>query len=245
MSCSWTRSSACLLKDLVSHPLDCLKDAVYQSASFGTSSPFATAPAVRPLLATSSVVVGRVYPATMLSFSTILLLGFVSLACAATVEVYWDITWVNAAPDGYSRPVIGINGVWPCPLLEANVGDTVIVHVDNKLGNETTGIHFHGINQKGTPEMDGPSATTQCSVPPGSSVTYQWLVYAPSQPSMRMDGIRLTLSNQADEPGTYWYHSHQMGQYPDGLRGPMVIHDPEDPYKNQVGEEVILTCTDW
>ncbi|KAK2615177.1 hypothetical protein N8I77_001951 [Diaporthe amygdali] len=152
------------------------------------------------------------------------LLGSLQLACAATVEVYWEITWVTAAPDGYSRPVIGVNGQWPCPVLEANVGDTVIVHVDNKLGNETTGLHFHGINQKGTPEMDGPSATTQCSIPPGSSATYQWL---------------------ADAPGTYWYHSHQMGQYPDGLRGPLVIHDPEDPYKGKVDEEVILTCTDW
>ncbi|KAG6359460.1 hypothetical protein INS49_012981 [Diaporthe citri] len=36
-----------------------------------------------------------------------------------------------------------------------------------------------------------------------------------------------------------------MGQYPDGLRGPLVIHDPADPYKDQVDEEVILTCTDW
>ena len=141
--------------------------------------PSATAPAVRPLLATSSVVVGRVHPVMMRSLCTILFLGLVRFACAATVEVYWDITWVNAAPDGYSRPVIGINGAWPCPLLEANVGDTVIVHVDNKLGNETTGIHFHGINQKGTPEMDGPFSATQCSIPPGSSVTYQWLVCAP------------------------------------------------------------------
>lgn len=149
------------------------------SVSSGTSSTIATAPVVRPLLATSPVVVGRVFPAMMYSFFLTLLLGLVSLACAATVEVYWDITWVSAAPDGYSRPVIGINGAWPCPLLEANVGDTVIVHVDNKLGNETTGIHFHGINQKGTPEMDGPSSVTQCSIPPGSSVTYQWLVCTP------------------------------------------------------------------
>lgn len=149
------------------------------SVSSGTSSTIATAPVVRPLLATSPVVVGRVFPAMMYSFFLTLLLGLVSLACAATVEVYWDITWVNAAPDGYSRPVIGINGAWPCPLLEAHVGDTVIVHVNNQLGNETTGIHFHGINQKGTPEMDGPSSVTQCSIPPGSSVTYQWLVCTP------------------------------------------------------------------
>lgn len=122
-----------------------------------------------------------------------LLLGWVSFAYAATVEVYWDITWVNAAPDGFSRPVIGINGAWPCPLLEANVGDTVIVHVDNKLGNETTGIHFHGINQLGTPEMDGPSSTTQCSIPPGSSMTYQWLVCNPSELSKTLGERRLTL----------------------------------------------------
>ena len=107
---------------------------------------------------------------------TIALLALAGLASAATVEVYWDITWVNASPDGYSRPVIGINGVWPCPKLEATVGDTVIVHVDNKLGNETTSLHWHGITQRGTPEMDGPVAGTQCSVPPGSSVTYKFLV---------------------------------------------------------------------
>lgn len=107
---------------------------------------------------------------------TLALLALARLASAATVEVYWDITWVNASPDGYSRPVIGINGVWPCPKLEASVGDTIIVHVDNKLGNETTGIHWHGITQKGTPEMDGPVAATQCSVPPDSSVTYKFWV---------------------------------------------------------------------
>lgn len=104
------------------------------------------------------------------------LLALAGLASAATVEVYWDITWVRASPDGYSRPVIGINGVWPCPKLEATVGDTVIVHVDNKLGNETTGMHWHGISQKGTAEMDGAVAGTQCSIPPGKSATYKFLV---------------------------------------------------------------------
>lgn len=34
VSCSWTRSSACLLKDLVSHPLDCAQDVAYLSVSF-------------------------------------------------------------------------------------------------------------------------------------------------------------------------------------------------------------------
>ena len=30
--------------------------------------------------------------------------------------------------------------------------------------------------------------------------------------------------------GTFWYHSHYMTQYCDGLRGPLVIYDPDDPY---------------
>ncbi|KAF3760530.1 hypothetical protein M406DRAFT_268538 [Cryphonectria parasitica EP155] len=153
----------------------------------------------------------------------LLLLPLAANVLAATVTFDWTIDWVTAAPDGYSRPVIGINRQWPCPIIQANQGDTIIVNIQNNLGNETTGLHFHGIRQYGTPEMDGPIAASQCSVPPGSSFTYQF---------------------QVDQPGTYWYHSHEMGQYPDGLRGPLIVHDPDDPYKGQVDEEVIMTVSD-
>lgn len=118
-----------------------------------------------------------------LSFSSLAALSLAVLAKAGTVEYNWDITWVWAAPDGFGRPVIGVNGQWPCPKIEATVGDTVIVNINNKLGNQTTGIHFHGINQISTPDMDGPSGVTQCPVPPGSSVKYQWV---------------------ADTAGSYW-----------------------------------------
>jgi len=40
-------------------------------------------------------------------------------------------------------------------------------------------------------------------------------------------------------------HSHNLGQYPDGLRGPMIIRDPNDPHKGEYDEEVILTVSDW
>ena len=50
---------------------------------------------------------------------------------------------------------------------------------------------------------------------------------------------------QVDQPGTYWYHSHNDGQYPDGLRGPLIIHDPDSPYKGQYDEELVLTVSDW
>lgn len=39
--------------------------------------------------------------------------------------------------------------------------------------------------------------------------------------------------------------SAQRGQYPDGLRGPLIIHDPDSPYKDQYDEEIILTFEDW
>ena len=30
--------------------------------------------------------------------------------------------------------------------------------------------------------------------------------------------------------GTFWYHSHLSTQYCDGLRGPFVVYDPQDPH---------------
>lgn len=100
----------------------------------------------------------------------------VPLGFAKIVYKEWNITWVTAAPDGFSRPVIGINGEWPCPVLRATQGDTVIVTMNNQLGNQSTALHWHGIHQNGTTQMDGVPGVTQCPVAPGQSMTYEWLV---------------------------------------------------------------------
>jgi iron transport multicopper oxidase len=34
-----------------------------------------------------------------------------------------------------------------------------------------------------------------------------------------------------------------MGQYPDGLRGPLIVHDPKPPY--EFDDEITITLTDW
>jgi iron transport multicopper oxidase len=34
-------------------------------------------------------------------------------------------------------------------------------------------------------------------------------------------------------------------QYPDGLRGPFIVHDPDSPYKDSYDEEIVLTLADW
>ncbi|KAM3443595.1 hypothetical protein MY4824_000481 [Beauveria thailandica] len=147
------------------------------------------------------------------------------LAQAAVVLHDFKIGWVTVNPDGaFDRTAIGINGQWPIPRIDANVGDTVIIHVHNQLGNQSTSLHFHGLVMNGTAHMDGPSQVTQCPIPPGGSFTYNFTI---------------------NQPGTYWYHSHTHSQYPDGLRGPLIIHDPESPYGGQYDEEIVLTLSDW
>ena len=155
----------------------------------------------------------------------LLFLFLFGLSHAALVEYNWNITWTTTNPDNaFERPTMGINGQWPLPIVEVNRGDQVLVHVNNQLGNESTSIHFHGLYQNGTAEMDGVVGTTQCAIPPDSSFTYNFT---------------------ANQIGTYWYHSHVRGQYPDGLRGMMLIHDPQNPFIGQFDEEVSLTLSDW
>jgi iron transport multicopper oxidase len=36
-----------------------------------------------------------------------------------------------------------------------------------------------------------------------------------------------------------------MGQYPDGMRGALIVDDPEDPFAELYDEEIIITVSDW
>lgn len=63
--------------------------------------------------------------------------------------------------------------------------------------------------------------------------------------SLIFKGCKPAYIVQIDQPGTYWYHSHTRGQYPDGLRQQFVVHDPENPYAGQFDEEIPLTLSDW
>lgn len=100
-----------------------------------------------------------------------------SVVCRAAVVSYdWNVTWVSASPDGFQRPVIGINGEWPCPTIEATAGDNIVITLTNGLGNETTGIHFHGVDQYNTNMMDGTNSVVACPCAPGRSTTYNFTV---------------------------------------------------------------------
>ncbi|KAF2683691.1 multicopper oxidase [Lentithecium fluviatile CBS 122367] len=151
--------------------------------------------------------------------------SLLTIVRCATVTYDFDVSWTYANPDGlYNRPVIGINGQWPIPTIRVTKGDQLVVNVKNSLGNETTSLHFHGLYMNGSTHMDGPDQVTQCAIQPGGSFTYNFTV---------------------DQPGTYWYHSHVRGQYPDGLRGAFIVDDPDDPHKDLYDEEIVLTFSDW
>ena len=113
-----------------------------------------------------------------LSLSNFLYLSTLFSSTLAATRTYdFNVGWVTRNPDGQAnRPVIGINDEWPIPRIEATVGDQVIVNLKNSLGNQSTSLHFHGLFQNGTSEMDGVDGATQCSIPPGSSFTYNFTV---------------------------------------------------------------------
>ncbi|RUS16125.1 multi-copper oxidase [Endogone sp. FLAS-F59071] len=132
---------------------------------------------------------------------------------------------VTLAPDGFARQMLTINGQYPGPLIEAYTGDIVRVRVTNEL-NVPTGLHWHGMFMKGVPWLDGVPGQTQCPIPPGGEYTYEF----------KIDG----------QWGTYWWHSHYMSQYVDGLLGPFIVHNTlEEPYLGLYDEEYTVMLSDW
>ncbi|GAB7354000.1 hypothetical protein MBLNU459_g4593t2 [Dothideomycetes sp. NU459] len=70
---------------------------------------------------------------------------------------YWlEVDTSPLSPDGYLKPLGQVfNGTYPGPKLEACWGDEIIVHVTNKIDNNGTTVHWHGVRQQGTNQMDG------------------------------------------------------------------------------------------
>jgi iron transport multicopper oxidase len=130
----------------------------------------------------------------------------------------------NRNPDGlFARKVVGINGKWPLPVIEVDKGDQLVVNMYNGLGDKNASIHFHGMYQNTTNEMDGASMITQCPIIPGSSFTYNFTV---------------------NQNGTYWYHCHTDFCYPDGYRQALIVHDDGAYFANEYEEEFTITLSD-
>ena len=115
-----------------------------------------------------------------------------------------------------------VNGQYPGPVITANWGDTISITVKNSLQNNGTSIHWHGIRQLDSNQMDGTNGLTECPIAPGQTKTYTF---------------------KATQYGTSWYHSHYSVQYGDGVVGTIVINGPATSnYDIDLGP---LPMTDW
>jgi len=106
----------------------------------------------------------------------IVVAALLQLAFCKMVHYDWNVTYTHAAPDGFLRRVIGINDQWPCPQLDVDLGNEVVVNLYNALPDQAVSLHWHGIHQNGTNEMDGDVGFVQCPVAPGHMFTYLWKV---------------------------------------------------------------------
>lgn len=116
-------------------------------------------------------------------------------------DVSYSLTVARGPDGGYT-----VNGTSPGPVVEATEGQLVEVVLRNEDVEDGVTLHWHGIDVPNG--EDGVAGVTQDAVPPGGEHVYRFV---------------------ADEPGTYWYHSHQVShvQVIRGLLGAVVVHPAE------------------
>ncbi|WP_449393248.1 copper resistance system multicopper oxidase [Eoetvoesiella caeni] len=121
---------------------------------------------------------------------------------------------------GSPRMATTVNGSLPAPTLRWREGDTITIHVKNRL-NETTSIHWHGIILPF--QMDGVPGISFTGIPPGDTFTYRFKV---------------------QQSGTYWYHSHSGMQEATGIYGALII-DPAQAEPMRADREYVVQLSDW
>ena len=77
-----------------------------------------------------------------MSARTLLTVALAHTARAAVVEYDFTIHYFTAAPDGVAVNILGINGVFPAPLINVTQGDTLVVRVQN---NDPVHAHDKGV----------------------------------------------------------------------------------------------------
>lgn len=58
--------------------------------------------------------------------------------------------------------------------IEADWGDEIEITVTSYLENNGTGVHWHGLRQLGSNEMDGTNGLTECPIIPGGTKVYRF-----------------------------------------------------------------------
>lgn len=121
---------------------------------------------------------------------------------------------------GRSGRAVTMNGTVPGPLIRFREGGEAVIHVTNRL-DEDTSIHWHGLilpnGMDGVPKVNFPG------IRPGETFTYRYPVR---------------------QSGTYWYHTHSGLQEQSGHYGPLVI-DPAGPEPYAHDRDYVVVLSDW
>jgi hypothetical protein len=99
------------------------------------------------------------------NFSTFyLVVSLLSLCSGKTIFHEFHIRYVAGAPDGvFKEKILSVNGLFPGPTIEAEVGDVLHIVLYNEIQDgQNVSMHWHGIHHRGTPFEDGASLLTQC-----------------------------------------------------------------------------------
>jgi FtsP/CotA-like multicopper oxidase with cupredoxin domain len=157
-----------------------------------------------------------------LLFLCILLLPVAKVSSGTIIRHTYNFTIAYA---NNATSVLLINNEFPGPTIRVNVNDIIIAHVHNALHTmEEVTIHFHGILQRQTPQMDGVAFVTQMPIPSGQTFTYVFSAYP---------------------PGTHLYHSHS-GLQSVTVFGAVIVDDPERPWKAaEVPSGPIMISDHW
>ncbi|MBI3404219.1 MAG: copper oxidase [Acidobacteria bacterium] len=116
--------------------------------------------------------------------------------------------------------VWGFNGTCPGPAIQANQGERVRIHFENRLP-ESTSIHWHGLEVPLA--MDGVPYISQPPVPPGGTFTYEFTLH---------------------QEGTFFYHTHGAMQEMMGLIGMFIIH-PAKVHSPRVDHDFGIILQGW
>jgi len=183
---------------------------------------FSPAQTFMPKLSRRRFVQGLAGGAALLSCPRSLVWGAAAGDGAVLLGPEFDLTIGETTVDytGRHRTATAVNGRVPAPLLRMRQGDTMTIHVTNRMRVRSS-IHWHGFLVPA--DMDGVPGLSFAGIDPGSTFVYRFRV---------------------KQSGTYWYHSHSRFQEQTGLYGPVII-DPAGGERHQSDREYVVLLSDW
>ncbi|ERN09064.1 hypothetical protein AMTRI_Chr06g175060 [Amborella trichopoda] len=137
----------------------------------------------------------------------------------------WEVSYLTASPLGVKQQVIGINGNFPGPTVNATTNWNLVINVQNNL-DEPLLLTWNGIQVRRNSWQDGVLGTN-CPIPSGWNWTYQFQV--------------------KDQIGSFFYFPSIHFQRAAGGYGGIIVNNREVipvPFGTPDGD-ITLFISDW